>query len=1238
VGKRQLKRCLLLVKMLCVATACLALGASAAPADTIIGGQGSGAGELEKQQGLGLDSPEGKLYVADTGNNRISVFDPSSGAFLFAFGWGVADGTSSELQTCTTTCFKGLEGNGAGQFERVTALAVDAASHTLYAVDRTNSRIEKFSSSGDFLFAIGKAGTGPGEFNLGDSGGIFVAVGPGGMLYAADQLGEGASEKTRVQTFEPDGSLIDELIIEVPGGAGNTTALAVDSAGNFYVGTDNRNGTGAVRKYDPAGVLLGTVNPSFNISALAVGPDDHLFVADSTGKSKILEFLPDLTLVRVFYGSLKERVSGLAADPNGIYASEDPGRVKYIPFPPPGPIVYPQPAATFATQIRSVKALLHAEINPEGAPTTYHFEYVDQESFEEDGFASAATKSTPESGSIGADFALHPATAEITGLTPDTIYHFRAVATNPAGTNPGPDATFQTNPPVSFGAIWSSGVGTDSATIHAEATSQDLPATAYFEYVDDSSYQASGFDDASQAPSVPVGMDAGQEEEVSASLTGLTGGTTYHYRLVVLSNCRASEPDFVCIDPGPEEIFSTLGPDVSEPCPNDVFRTGPAAQLLDCRGYEMVSPVDKEGSSVEVVLDILGYAAELNQGAADGQSITYSAYRAFADPESAPYSSQYMSRRTSAGWQNESISPPRGHSLYSIEGLQYQFKGFSADLCSGWPLQDTDVLLAPNAVEGFPNLYRRDNCAPGAGEYEAVTTVEPPVVEPSAFVPELQGFSLDESKVFFAAPDALTPNALEDTTQVYEASGGALTLVCLLPDNQTVPEYGCLAGGPSSAGAQRNANLDHAVSDDGSRVFWTALNAPSSAGAKPTPGPGKLYVRIGGSETVAISSETAAFQTAAADGSKAIYTVDDKLYEFDVASKTPNLIATGVKGVAGASDDASKIYFASTKALAPGAEEGKPNLYLSESGTETLIAILSSEDVGTVFSPVSKTPSRRTSRITPDGNRIVFMSTASLTGYDNTDAVSGKADAEVFLYDATASGGAGELTCVSCNPTNARPAGRELELKGTVDLWAAASIPVWQTELYAPRVISDDGSRVFFNSFERLVATDTNGKQDVYEWEAVGAGNCSQQSDFYVSSSDGCLSLISSGQGTQDSMLADSSQTGDDVFFKTAVSIVPQDWGRVDIYDARVGGGFAPPPPPPAECQGEACLGPVTPPPAVSNAISLTPGPGNPTTTNRKPRRCPKGKRKVKVKGKVRCVKKGSRQKRDGRSGRGTGR
>ena len=1262
----------------------LALLPAAASAEAEIGSPGTGAGQIISPEGVAVDEAGDLLYVADRGNNRIDVFDASSGDFVKAFGWGVLDG-ADELQVCTTTCLAGKAGSGRGQLNAIQGIAVDNASGTpgsIYVFDADNNRVQKFTPTGQFVWMVGDGvnvttggdlcpvapsdvcgpGTGgeaPGQF--GDPNFDTIDVGPGGTVYFADRVKEGGVGKTRVQLYSPAGAYLGLLggkLLEGGEGPGsNASALAVDSGGNVYVGAtgfENSSGVfvpGAVRKYDSSGNLLLAFNPSFNVSAIAIGPEAHLFVADNTDGSKILEYDLAGTLLRVFYGSLGElRAASLApypATPLGDVFAAQPERQKVVAvdFPDPGPVVYPRVGATFASPVGSTKATLNAEVNPEGEATTFHFEYISDEEFDAAGGSfGAGTLKTPESSSIGSDFTLHPVQAQVIGLIPETEYHFRAVAENASGKGEGPEATFTTAESLEFGDVWSTAVGAESASLHAEVNPLGIPATGRFQYVEEASYQATGFADAAEAPAPPADpIDLGEAEELdesSAKIFELRPATTYRYRLVAENRCKA-DPEVVCTFVTPVRSFTTFAPagGSAAPCANAALRAGAAARLPDCRAYEMVSPVTKEGGDVETVFNGAAFRANLDQAALDGDSIAYSSFKAFGEVASAPYTNQYLARRDPlAGWRSEAISPRReGPSLMTHQSAQLdrQYKLFSEDLCSGWVLQDANPTLAPEGIGGFAGLYRRDNCG-SIGSYEALSTAEPPNLAPRVFIPEIQGASADGSVAIFSARDNLTPDAPAQPVacvkktgpclrRLYEARGGQLANVCILPGETPYPGA-CSAGQTSGTELFRGraSVLGNAISADGSRIFWTAADSEQ----------GPLYARIDGSlpeaRTVAISSSSQTiFWTAAADGSKAIYSRGKELFEFAVDSEEETQIAAGFAGFAGASEDASRVYFASTEALTgeeansqgDKAEAGQGNLYLHEAGSGTrFVAPLASDDLDIRGSVVAIEPATHLARVNATGRQLAFMSYTPLTGYDNKDALTGEPNMEVFLYDSTANGGEGAILCPSCNPSNARPLGRMLSGKFLTGRRAAARIPVFASELYGQRVISDDGSRLYFNSFEALVAADTNGVEDVYQWQRPGSGTCTLSTPTYNEASGGCVDLISSGQSPAPSELVDISVDGRDVFFKTGESLLPADTGLIDIYDARVGGGFAAPPPPPAPCEGDACAPPAAPPEEPSPASAFFQGPGNEAATP--PRRaCPKGKRLQRRSGRARCVK-----------------
>jgi hypothetical protein len=168
-------------------------------------------------------------------------------------------------------------------------------------------------------------------------------------------------------------------------------------------------------------------------------------------------------------------------------------------------------------------------------------------------------------------------------------------------------------------------------------------------------------------------------------------------------------------------------------------------------------------------------------------------------------------------------------------------------------------------------------------------------------------------------------------------------------------------------------------------------------------------------------------------------------------------------------------------------------------------------------------------------------------------------------------------------------------------------------------VLAEDGQRLFFDSYDALTPRDTNGREDVYEWEAPGEGSCSEASPTYSPQNGGCIDLISSGNSSRDSEFLDASPSGADAFFTTNSSLVPQDYGLVDAYDARVNGGLPSPPVPPNGCEGEACQHPAPPPGSVTPSSE---GPEDQAPTTKKGK-CPKGKHRVKGK----CVKKKAKHK-----------
>ena len=1109
--------------------------------------------------------------MSDRINARISEYT-AWGAFVKAWGWDVApegapgDTAVDQLEVCTTSCKAGNGGGaGPGQIDEARGIAVDGAGDVyIYEAalsGEENRRVQKFDSEGHFLLMLG------GEVNK--------------------TTGENVCTKADVEAGEVCGAGVpgsaDGWFLNV-GSRGSYIVYGLDT-GTIFVGDVDR-----IQEFDTEGDFIGGIDLEGVLDEKTVGALD----IDSEGN---------------FYLST---IVDCCSPESDVYKLDSSGKL----------------VATF--EVASVAGVAVDVDN-----NLYVISSGQTRKFLPSGAGDGAILS-------GGDFLIGLATNFCEGSErPGNLYtvQFNATKAYINAYGPGPiGCEVPPTIPPEIDAQYAISVGTDEAVVRAEINPNFFTDTTYeLQY---GTTPCSGGGCQTLSPATLTGQVINSAVRTAGVLLkGLAPGTTYYFRFVAESHGGGPVA-------GPDSTFTTFAqPGPSPPCANDEFRSGPGAVLPDCRAYEMVSPLDKNNADIVSSTTLGGDPTALHQSASSGERFTYSSSRAFADPEGAPNASQYLAVRhapgeAQEGWASEGISPIRTRVSVQTEFFQKnQFKAFSADLCTAWLRSDADPTLAEGAVPEFPNVYRRESCGPLS--YEALTAAAPEDRKPTyqdlnqQFWVEFQGASADGSHGIFVANDNLigteAPDIAEssgfyfDKSQLYEhVRGEGVRFVCILPNGSPLKKA-CAAGTAAFATGQivsdRRSNVDNAISADGSRIFWTAANItfPSS--------PGQIYVRIDGSSTVrvseSVSAEPAQFWGAADDGSKAIFSFTaglqkEHLYEFDVDTKTPQLIAKGLRGVMGMGEDASRVYFASIEALGGGAVPGEPNLYLYEAadggpGEITFIATLSAADLF----PIAVGPASRTSRVSPDGLHAAFTSTAPLTGYDNADAASGQPDSEVFLYDA----GKESLACLSCNPTNARPTGKD---------GVAATIPPWERSLYASRALSEDGSRVFFESFEALELRDTNGVGDVYQWEADGSGDCDAGDHTFDADSGGCVELISSGESPRASSFLDASPSGDDVFITTLSGLVPQDYGLVDVYDARVGGGFPPPDPPKPLCEGEACQSPPAPPESPTPASAIA-GPGNATS---KPKRCPKGKRKAKRRGKAICVGKSKRRQRHRRGAR----
>lgn len=688
--------------------------------------------------------------------------------------------------------------------------------------------------------------------------------------------------------------------------------------------------------------------------------------------------------------------------------------------------------------------------------------------------------------------------------------------------------------PPQIEASWVENVQESGATLWVKFDTNGLETGYRFEYISDAEYLANtqaippreGFFGAHKTSEVKIVFNGSVEQSIAVG--GLSPATTYHYRPVV-GNKDGTVP-------GPERTFTTQEFSLESALP-------------DGRRWELVSPVEKQGGAVALPGAIFGGGAF--QASADGGSVTYGSVSAFGAAPGAPPSSQYLSTRTAGGWSTENISAPLDSGAYGDDPDGAPYRLFSADLSTGLlfgglPCRgDLAGCPAPNPVlpgsgapAGYMAYYLRHSATGTYGSLLSAADLANTAVSSEDFAVSFVAASPDLSHIVLSSCAALTANATEVPSgpdecdpaaqNLYARSFAGLRLVNLLP--------GAMVSAP---GAQIAAPLG-AVSSGGSRVYWTQG--------------GNLFLRDG-AESLQVDVAQGGggtFQTASTDGGIAFFTKGGHLFRFLASTKATEDLGGDVLGVLGASQAGDHVYY-----------QDATGLQHWHAGVTTTVAPGADATVSSNYPPAPGT-----SRVSPDGTHLAFVSAAELTGFDNDG------ETEVFVYGPPLRGGQPILTCASCNPTGERPQGSS-SIPGALVNGSAS--------VYKPRALSDNGLRLFFDSGDDLFGKDGNSRPDVYEWEAQGVGDCAR--------SPGCIRPISKVGGTKAASFIDASSDGADVFFVTEERLVDADRGSIDLYDARIGGGFAEPRE--QVCTGDLCQ-PLPSPPEDPDPGTLVKHQGDP--------------------------------------------
>ncbi len=496
----------------------LALAFSASAADAAATHQLLGRFATQSQpRDVAVDQSTGAVYVV--GSGLLRKFD--------------ADGNPASFSALGTNEIDGSTTPAAG-FGDLSAIAVDvsggANDGTIYVADQANRVIDIFSRSGTYLGQL--TGNGTDEFG----GPVDVTVDEAGNVYTADF-------PTYVSKFAASSSTLTNAdFVQTIVHPGGTDAVQADDAGNVYI----RSGQ-TLSLFNPSGMrvynLPSTTAEGF--AKLSWDPTTKRLLAANPYANEIKEYdisVPTAaTVVSRFGNADLNGASGLAIEyaTQRVYATSVNSDEVLIY----GNLVHTAFAATHGVEgVEPTTASLKGAVNPLGLAATYVFQY---------GTTTSYGQSAPVApASVGAGSVSVEASAQPSGLSPDTTYHYRLVATNAEATSYGKDQTF-TTPTHLARTQPATDVQDASATLHGvgNAYGNAGGTSRFFIWSDDTPGTA-----AFEAQTLPA---ADSQVDLSVRATGLRAGTTYRYRVAVTTSAGTVY--------GQELTFRTAGAAPAEP-------------------------------------------------------------------------------------------------------------------------------------------------------------------------------------------------------------------------------------------------------------------------------------------------------------------------------------------------------------------------------------------------------------------------------------------------------------------------------------------------------------------------------------------------------------------------------------------------------------------------------------------------------------------------------------------------
>ena len=619
---------------------------------------GSGAGQLSTPQGVAVDS-EGNVYVVDFGNHRVQKFDPA-GHFLLTFGGGVitggatGTGTVTSGQTSVTSVLTTSKAFEAGQ--TITGTGIEAGTKIAAVTAGTIILSKAAGPAATGTTTALTVAEGAGNVPTNEKQTLTLGEKTTGGSFALTFTTPDPSKTSAEATAIPASASASELEAKLSGlaniGAGNVEVSGpaggpwtIEFKGARFADTDVAQITP-----DPSGLTVSSGEKSATVatavqgasagevcsiaadcragiegttsagqfgswpfsSFIAVGPADQVYVGD---KDRIQRFDTEGAYQAQIPLPEEGDVGSLAVDPNtgDLYFAYPPGdkqgkgNVKqpnvFRLDPTTGKVLdtleVERPSALATDPEGNVfvfeRALFTGDSN---SPDNHLGRLLEFNSsgnqvalFAEKDFGVSVNG--PSSTGIATGSACLSKGADVYVTYPEQINSFASAY------GPPPDKSeLCPAPPRAPTIVSEYAISADShdATLGARVNPHFWADTAYYVEYGEAPCSEGGCASQPAAPGSKLGAGVIDEPAPTAGvfLSGLEPATTYHYRFVAASG--GGGPVF-----GTDHVFHTPPLPLNDTeCPNQALRGGSSASLPDCRAYEMVSPLEKEGGDIEV--------------------------------------------------------------------------------------------------------------------------------------------------------------------------------------------------------------------------------------------------------------------------------------------------------------------------------------------------------------------------------------------------------------------------------------------------------------------------------------------------------------------------------------------------------------------------------------------------------------------------------------------------------------